>query len=196
MALFLQERTEPRLEGRVVYLRPPRRRDWREWAELRGASREFLVPWEPAWTADALTRAAFRRRLQRHAEDWQRDQGYAFFILHRGDDRLVGGININNVRRGVAQMASLGYWIGKPYARRGYMSEAIRVALAFAFEQLALHRCEAACLLHNHASQSALRRAGFREEGMAKRYLRINGEWQDHLLFALLREEAESQGII
>ena len=196
MALFLQERSEPKLEGRVLYLRPPRRRDWHPWAELRGLSREFLVPWEPAWASDALSRAAFRRRLQRQAEDWQRDLGYAFFIFRRSDDALVGGINVNNVRRGVAQMASLGYWIGKPHARQGYMSEAIRLVLGFAFEQLGLHRCEAACLIANRASQSVLRGAGFREEGLAKRYLRINGEWQDHLLFALLREDAEARRII
>ncbi len=195
MVLFLQERSEPRLDGRVVYLRPPRRRDWRAWAELRGVSRDFLVPWEPAWAADVLTRAAFRRRLARQADDWERDQGYAFFILRQGDDALLGGINLNNVRRGVAQMASLGYWIGQPHARSGYMSEAIKLALGFAFEHLSLHRCEAACLLANRPSQSVLRRAGFREEGIAKRYLRINGEWQDHLLFALLREEAQAQGI-
>ncbi|MBI1777255.1 MAG: GNAT family N-acetyltransferase [Proteobacteria bacterium] len=196
MALFLQERSEPRLDSRVVYLRPPRRRDWRAWAELRAMSRDFLVPWEPAWSSDALTRAAFRRRLGRQAEDWERDQGYAFFIFRQADDALLGGINLNNVRRGVAQMTSLGYWIGQPHIRHGYMSEALKPALVFAFEHLGLHRCEAACLPANRASQSVLRRSGFREEGLAKRYLRINGEWQDHVLFALLREEAQAQGLI
>src|SRR5258708_29399215 len=149
MVLFLQERSEPRLDGRVVYLRPPRRRDWRAWAELRGVSRDFLVPWEPAWAADVLTRAAFRRRLARQADDWERDQGYAFFILRQGDDALLGGINLNNVRRGVAQMASLGYWIGQPHARSGYMSEAIKLALGIAFDDLSMHRWVAAVLMAN-----------------------------------------------
>src|SRR6185436_12028354 len=125
MAFFLLERDEPRVEGAHVFLRPPIRRDWRLWAELRTVSRDFLVPWEPTWPSDALTRAAFRRRLDRQSEEWERDTAYCFFIFRRADDALIGGINLNNVRRGVAQMASLGYWIGKPYAQRGYMTEAV-----------------------------------------------------------------------
>lgn len=189
MAFFLLERNEPRVDGHRVFLRPPLRRDWRMWAELRAASRDFLVPWEPTWPSDALTRAAFRRRLDRQSDEWERDAAYCFFIFRRADDALIGGINLNNVRRGVAQMASLGYWIGKPFARRGYMSEAVRCAVTFAFEHVGLHRLEAACLPSNAASQSVLRRCGFREEGLARRYLRINGEWQDHLLFGYLRDD-------
>jgi ribosomal-protein-alanine N-acetyltransferase len=189
MAFFLLERDEPRVEGARVYLRPPLRRDWKAWAELRTASRDFLVPWEPTWPSDALSRTAFRRRLERQSDEWERDSGYGFFIFRRVDDALLGGINLNNVRRGVAQMASLGYWIGKQHAQRGYMTEAVRCAITFAFDHIGLHRLEAACLPSNAASRSVLRRCGFREEGMARRYLRINGEWQDHLLFGYLRED-------
>lgn len=189
MAFFLLERDEPRVEGPRIYLRPPIRRDWRLWAEVRTVSREFLVPWEPTWPSDALTRTAFRRRLDRQSEEWERDTAYCFFVFRRADDTLIGGINLNNVRRGVAQMASLGYWIGKPYARRGYMTEAVRCAIAFAFEHVGLHRLEAACLPDNAASRAVLLRSGFKEEGVARRYLRINGEWQDHLLFGYLRED-------
>ena len=87
----------------------------------------FLTPWEPSWSADALTRAAFRRRLARYASDWRTDQGYSFFLFRREDDALVGGIGLSNVRRGVAETGSLGYWIGERYARQGYMTEASRL---------------------------------------------------------------------
>ncbi len=172
-----------------TYLRPPVRGDWQEWAELRAVSRDFLVPWEPTWPDDALTRAAFRRRLARYTEDWSRDQGYSFFVFRKEDDALVGGITIANVRRGVAQTCSFGYWIGRPYSRNGFMTEAVHGACLFAYETLHLHRVEAACLPHNIASRGVLEKSGFRYEGLAKRYLKIDGQWRDHLLYALLREE-------
>lgn len=179
-----------RLMGRRVYLRQPEDRDWRPWADLRTVSREFLVPWEPTWPSDALTREAFRRRLRRYGIDWREDAGYNFFIFLQNDNRLLGGITLGNVRRGVAQAGTLGYWIGKPHARQGHMSDALRAIIAFGFQTLQLHRLEAACLPTNAASQGVLRKLGFRQEGYARRYLRINGEWHDHLLFALLAEEA------
>ena len=177
------------LEGERVRLRPPRRGDWRAWSRLRGQSRSFLEPWEPSWPEDALTRTAFRRRLRQ--TDFERDSGlgYSFLIFRREDQALLGGITISNVRRGVAQSANLGYWIGQPYARQGYMAEALSAVLDFAFAHLELHRVEAACLPGNRASQGLLRKVGFSEEGYARRYLRINGQWQDHVLFAILRED-------
>lgn len=178
-----------RLQGARVFLRPPERGDWQEWAELRGASRDFLVPWEPAWTSDALSRAAYRRRLGRYALDWRTDQGYSFFIFRVEDGALVGGIGLSNLRRGVAECASLGYWIGARFARRGYMTEALGLTLDFAFQNLRLHRVEAACLPTNVASRGLLGKVGFREEGYARKYLLIDGKWQDHVLFAMLREE-------
>ena len=189
LTFFPPARAEPKIKLPRLYLRPPRRADWADWAELRGESREFLVPWEPAWSDDALTKSAFRRRLSRYAEDWSRDLGYSFFIFRRVDDMIVGGISIANVRRGVAQTCSFGYWMGKRYARNGYMTEAVHGACGFVFDQLSLHRVEAACLPSNEPSKGVLRQSGFRYEGLAKRYLKINGTWQDHMQFALLREE-------
>jgi ribosomal-protein-alanine N-acetyltransferase len=181
------------LAGRRVYLRPPEDRDWRPWADLRTVSRDFLVPWEPSWPSDALSRESFRRRLRRYGIDWREDAGYSFFIFRAGDNLLLGGATLGNVRRGVAQSGTLGYWIGAPHVRQGYMSDAIETTVAFAFETLQLHRLEAACLPSNAASQGVLRKLGFRQEGYARRYLRINGEWCDHLLYALLAEEAGYQ---
>jgi ribosomal-protein-alanine N-acetyltransferase len=189
LTFFPSARTEPKVMLPRLYLRPPVRADWAPWAELRGESREFLVPWEPTWPDDALTKPAFRRRLARYSEDWSRDLGYSFFIFRRVDDSIVGGITIANVRRGVAQTCSFGYWVGKRYARQGYMTEAVHGACTFVFDQLSLHRVEAACLPINEPSKGVLLQSGFRYEGLAKRYLKIDGRWQDHMQFALLREE-------
>lgn len=178
-----------RKEGRRVLLRSPAPEDWRAWAELRAKSRKHLAPWEPTWPRDALTRALYRRRMRQYAEEWRQGLGYSFFVLSRDEQVLLGGLSLSNVRRGVAQAASLGYWIGLPHANKGYMTEAIGVALAFAFEDLDLHRVEAACLPRNGASKTVLARNGFQEEGYAKAYLKIDGDWRDHLLFAINKEE-------
>ena len=128
----------PTIEGEAVYLRAPQMSDYGEWATLREASRAFLTPWEPTWPADDLSRSAFRRRLRRYAEDQRSDQSYAFFLFRKSDHALTGGLTLANIRRGVAQAGSLGYWIGEPFARRGLMSGggaragAVRVRLAAA----------------------------------------------------------------
>ena len=176
--------------GPNVYLRPPRDSDWGEWAELREVSRDFLVPWEPTWPKDALTRSAYRRRLRHYAEQWRNGSGYSFFIVRRSDAVLLGGLTLSNVRRGITQSGSLGYWVGKSYAGQGIMTEALRGALCFCFDNLTLHRVEAACLPANIPSRRLLDKCGFKEEGYATKYLKINGEWADHVLFAMLREEA------
>jgi len=176
------------LEGERVRLRPPRMGDYREWAELRRSSRDFLQPWEPTWPADDLSRAAFRRRLSIYARDVDQSQGFAFFVFRRDDGRLVGGVNLRDVRRGVAQMGAVGYWVGAPHARQGFTLDAVKTVTGFAFGQLGLHRIEAACVPENEASRRLLLRAGFEEEGRARAYLKIDGRWRDHLLFGLLNE--------
>lgn len=178
-----------RLQGPRLHLRPPRRNDWADWAQLRTQSRDFLKPFEPSWTSDSLSRGAFRRRLHRYGLDWREDEGYSFFIYRNEDEALLGGIGLANLRRGVAETASLGYWIGLPFARKGYMQEALGLTLAYGFDRLGLHRIEAACLPANVPSRSLLEKLNFREEGYAKRYLCIDGRWQDHVLYALLVEE-------
>jgi ribosomal-protein-alanine N-acetyltransferase len=176
------------LEGERVWLRPPRMGDHREWSELRRASKDFLQPWEPTWPLDDLSKAAFRRRLSVYARDFDLAQGYAFFMFTRRDNTLVGGINLRDVRRGVAQMGALGYWVGEPHAREGYCLDAVRTVCRFAFRQLALHRLEAACVPENAASHGLLLKAGFSQEGRAQAYLKIDGRWRDHLLFGLVSD--------
>ena len=182
---------QPVIRGAGIYLRYPRMADFPVWAKLRADSREFLTPWEPVWADDELTRGAFRRRIKRYQKETRLDSAYVFFVLRESDNALVGGCTISNVRRGVTQCCTLGYWIGSQFARQGYMTGALRALLPFVFRTLGLHRIEAACLTDNDASKNLLARVGFREEGLARRYLLINGEWADHLLFALLKEEAQ-----
>jgi ribosomal-protein-alanine N-acetyltransferase len=177
------------LRGERIYLRPPQPGDWAEWARLRAESRAFLSPWEPTWTTDELTRNAFRRRLRRYARDSREGYGYAFFVFRRGDEALLGGLTLSNVRRGVTQSCSLGYWMGKPHAGQGYMTDALGTVLRFVFDDLGLHRLEAACVPSNESSKAVLRRVGFAEEGMARQYLKIDGTWCDHVLFALLASD-------
>jgi [ribosomal protein S5]-alanine N-acetyltransferase len=186
---FLKTRPRLQLEGRAVYLRPPRPHDHRAWAALRARSRPFLEPWEPTWPEHDLTRAAFRARLGAYARELELGEAYPFFIFRREDDALVGAIRLFHVRRGVAQTGSIGYWVGQSFTRQGYMSDAVETLIRFAFKGLALHRLEAACMPENHASAALLQKCGFSEEGYAPAYLKINGGWRDHRLFGLVASD-------
>lgn len=177
------------LQGRGVWLRPPQLGDYLAWAELRALSRAHLTPWEPAWPRDDLTKSAYRRRLKHYQREAREDLGYAFLLFQSETDRLIGGATLSNVRRGVTQSAMLGYWLGRPYAGCGHMRAAVRALLPHAFETLRLHRIEAAVQPTNDASVGVLRSVGFVEEGLLRRYLKINGVWQDHLMFAMLAED-------
>ena len=179
----------PELQGVTTFLRPPQLSDHAAWSDLRAESRDFLEPWEPSWSPDTLSRAAFRRRLRRYARDVRDDRGIAFFVFRKADAALVGGITLSNIRRGVTQSCSVGYWIGERFARQGYMSDALGTIVQFVFDGVRLHRLEAACVPSNAASQSLLLKNGFVEEGLARKYLCINGTWRDHTLFALLASD-------
>lgn len=174
------------LEGSGVFLRMPQMADFTEWARLRAESRAFLTPWEPTWPADDLTRGAFRRRMRRNAREMREDLGYPFLIFRSADRALIGGVTLSNVRRGVAQAANLGYWIGAPYARKGHMTAAVAALIPFAHGPLRVRRLEAACLPNNAASVRLLEKLNFAREGYARQYLCIAGIWQDHLMFAHL----------
>jgi ribosomal-protein-alanine N-acetyltransferase len=189
MSFFSLSRRKPAehvVSGEGVYLRAAMQRDFDGWRALRAESRAFLKPWEPRWPSDDLTRAGFRRRLLRQERDRLDDLAYAFLLFREFDDALLGGLTIGNVRRGVAQCGTLGYWMGEAFAGQGYMSKGVRAALRHAFVELRLHRIEAACAPHNDRSRRLLERMGFEHEGFARAYLLIDGAWQDHVLFGLL----------
>ena len=192
MALFGLTRSltpEPLLRGDGLYLRPAIPADFSAWSRLRAASRAFLEPWEPTWPEDDLTNAAFRRRLRRQEEDMARDEAYPFLIFDQTSDELLGGITLGGVRRGVSQTGTLGYWMGAPHAGKGRMTRAVAATVDFAFGRLRLHRVEAACIPENAPSIALLERNGFRREGYARGYLKIDGAWRDHLLLALVEGE-------
>ena len=197
--VFLRSSTrqgaELELQGREVILRAPQMTDYAGWAELRALSRAQLEPYEPSWTRDELSRAAFRQRLRHYSREMAQDLGYAFFIFAAAGDPLLGAVTLSNVRRGVAQTASAGYWIGTPHMGQGRMTAALRLLAPFAFRNLHLHRLEAGCVVDNLASVRVLEKSGFSREGLARQYLRINGGWRDHLLFARLSGDAVEEAL-
>jgi [ribosomal protein S5]-alanine N-acetyltransferase len=178
---------EPR--GHELFLRAPRMADFVQWASLREYSRAYLTPWEPIWPSDDLTRSGYRRRLRRYAEDIAADRSYPFLVFREADGEILGGITLANVRRGIVQAGTIGYWIGEPFAGQGIMTAALRVLLPTLFGELNLHRVEAACIPTNSPSIRVLEKCGFTREGLARRYLCINGVWQDHLLYGMLHED-------
>lgn len=177
------------LKGERIYLREPQSHDYKPWASLREKSREFLTPWEPVWPEDDLEKHSFRRRIRFYQEEANSGNAHSFFLFHNKSQALLGGITLGNIRRGVAQSSQIGYWCGQPHAGQGYMYDALRLVIPFAFGQLRLHRLEAACIPHNLRSVRLLEKAGFLREGMLRSYLKINGIWQDHLLYALIEDD-------
>jgi [ribosomal protein S5]-alanine N-acetyltransferase len=179
----------PVLKGNKVTLRPPVRGDFREWARLRGASRDFLEPWEPSWAPDELEWAAWRQRLSRYRHEFAQGTAMSFLVFENAGGRLAGGLSMGNIRRGVAQSAQIGYWMGETHAGKGYMGEAIRLILEHGFSTMRLNRIEAACIPDNERSIRVLEKAGFQREGLLRSYLRINGLWRDHLLYATTADD-------
>jgi len=175
----------PVLVHEPVMLRAATPADFAEWAALRETSREHLTRWEEAWSPDQATAASFRRRLRTYDADRRRGGGLFLLAFRREDRRMVGGVTLSNIRYGVSRSGILGYWIGAPYVRRGYGSAAVQALVAHAMEAIALNRLVAGCQPENIASQKLLESCGFSEEGLARDYLRINGEWRDHKIFAL-----------
>ena len=181
--------SKKKLTGKRVFLRPPKRRDALKWQKLRMSSKSFLVPWEPSWDASSCTRRAYLRYFKNSNYLANMDRAYSFLIFKTDDKTLLGGINVGNVRRGVSQSASLGYWIGEKYARNGYMKEALKLLIPSLFVDLRLNRIEAATLEENIASKSLLKKIGFKKEGVLRKYLKINGTWRDHILYGLLEND-------
>ncbi|MFT6773749.1 MAG: ribosomal-protein-alanine N-acetyltransferase [Paracoccaceae bacterium] len=178
-----------KIEGARIYLRPPVLSDHGQWARLRRGSAEFLQAWEPVWAADHLTRPAFRNRVTWANRMVHDGRGAPLFLFRTSDDQILGAITLDNMRRGPAQAATIGYWVGAPFARQGWMTEALTLLRDHAFESMGLSRLEAACLPENAPSRALLARCGFVHEGMATAFLSINGRWRDHALFAALRSD-------
>ncbi|MCA0044074.1 GNAT family N-acetyltransferase [Celeribacter litoreus] len=190
---MIKRRAKVRIDTERLVLRLPQHSDYRAWVALRSQSRDFLQPWEPTWSEDHLTRKSFTNRVIWSERTYKNDSGMPVFLFRREDDALLGALTLDNVRRGAAQAGTIGYWIGAPYARQGYMKEAIAGMVHHAFMKLNLSRIEAACLQENAASRGALEKAGFKYEGVAQAYLQINGRWRNHVLYSALRNDRRGQ---
>lgn len=186
---MLRFRGRVRIDTERMVLRPPAHSDFRAWSELRRQSAEFLQPWEPAWSADHLTRKGFVNRVYWANRSIHQGTAVPLFLERRADKRVLGAITLDNIRRGPAQAGTIGYWIGEEFARQGYMQEALTAMVHHAFEVLGLSRIESACLPENAASRGLLERCGYKYEGVAQSYLQINGRWRNHVLYANLRRD-------
>jgi len=186
---MLLTRRRVRIDTERMTLRPPIHSDFREWAELRSASADFLIPWEPIWASSHLSRKSFTNRVYWAQRSISNDSAVPLFMFRREDDTLVGAITLDNIRRGPAQAGTLGYWVGQSFARQGFMGEAIEAVVHHAFTRLDLSRIEAACLPENVASRGVLEKSSFKYEGVAQSYLQINGRWRTHVLYAALRHD-------
>jgi ribosomal-protein-alanine N-acetyltransferase len=164
-----------------VRLQPPTDADRREFIDLVDASFELHRP----WTYPPNDAAGFRRLLERNLND-----DFKLTLVRRtADDAIVGMFELSGITRAFFQSAYLGYWVGGPYARNGYMAEGMRLLLRYAFGELKLHRLEANIQPGNSSSLALAKRSGFRREGFSPRYLKIGGRWRDHERWAILAED-------
>ncbi len=186
---MLLSRRKLRLDTERLVLRPPVHGDFRSWATLRQHSQDHLVPWEPSWSAEHLTRKSFTNRVYWAQRSISQGTALPLFLFRREDQRLVGAVTMDNIRRGPAMAGTIGYWTGRGYTREGYMREAIDAVVHHAFIRLDLSRIEAACLPENAPSRGLLEGAGFKYEGVAQSYLQIDGRWRTHVLYAALRND-------
>lgn len=178
-----------RLDTERMILRAPVHGDYRAWAGLREDSRDFLVPWEPTWSPDHLSRKSFTNRVYWAQRSIANGTAVPLFLIRREDEALLGAITLDNIRRGPAQAGTTGYWIGAPFARLGYMREALIALVHHAFAVMDLSRIEAGCLPENTPSRRLLESCGYKYEGVAQSYLQINGRWRNHVLYANLRHD-------
>ena len=165
--MFRRRRTI-RLATERMILRPPEHGDFRAWSSLWRDSREFLSQWEPTWAPDHLSRKSFTNRVYWAQKSIDRGTALPLFLIRRSDDALLGAITLDNIRRGPAQAGTTGYWTGAPFARQGFMREAIRALVHHAFTELDLSRIEAGCLPENTPSRKLLESCGYKYEGVAQ----------------------------
>ena len=187
--MFLGGRTRVRVETERMTLRPPQHGDWNAWADLRAMSADFLKPWEPVWSPDHLTRKSFTNRVYWAQRSIASGSAVPLLLVRRSDRVLLGAVTLDNIRRGSVQAGTIGYWIGQPHARAGYMREGVTALIHHAFTELDLSRIESACLPENTASRGLLEKCGYKYEGVAQSYLQIAGRWRNHVLYANLRSD-------
>jgi ribosomal-protein-alanine N-acetyltransferase len=172
-----------------IYIRPLKQEDAEALWKLRLRNQSFLQPFEPIRPASHFTLQACLEQIESAQRDWEQDKAYAFGIFLAGSNEQIGRVALSNVVRGAWQNATIGYFMDQQHNGKGFMTEAVKQAVAFAFEEAGLHRVQAAVMPRNVGSIRVLEKAGFRYEGLSLRYLQINGEWEDHCIYAITREE-------
>ncbi|WP_245595951.1 GNAT family N-acetyltransferase [Paenibacillus taiwanensis] len=156
---------------------------------LRKSNRQFLQPFEPLYEDNHYTLEEQQRILTSKVKAAEAGQAYAFGIFARSENQLIGKIELSAIARGPHQNANIGYFLDQHHNGKGYATAAVSFCVNYAFDHLSLHRIQAGVMPRNVPSKRVLEKAGFREEGLALRYLNINGVWEDHALFAITTED-------
>jgi [ribosomal protein S5]-alanine N-acetyltransferase len=178
-----------RVDGERVAIRAFGPDDVEELCELRTRNRDFLAPWEPLRTPSFHTLAGQRAEIERDRHEWAADRTYAFAIMEAAGGAMIGRIALANVVRGAWENATMGYFVDEACCGRGIATEAVGLVLRSSFGPCRLHRVQAAVMPHNARSIRVLEKNGLRHEGFSPRYLRLDGAWRDHELFAITAEE-------
>lgn len=182
------------IPGTSLVLEKPGQQHMEKWIEVRRESYDFLRPWEPTWPKDDLTSIGFRRRLNAYNRHRLTGWGQTFFLIDQESGKLIGGISLTKISHGISGSATLGYWMGVHHADKGTMQLVVPAILRYAFTDLRLNRVEAACLPKNARSIHLLEKCGFSREGYARKFLEINGQREDHVLFAVLKSDVINHG--
>lgn len=183
------KRQELNINTERCYLRLPKLNDFESWVNLRRKSEDFLSKWEPERDRNFYSMTLFRSRVKWAKKNFNEKKVIHAFIFRREDRLLIGAVTLDNVRRGAAQSGSIGYWLGEPFQKKGYMFEVVQALVFYVFKNFDLSRLEAATLPENQPSRSLLERVGFKYEGVSQSYLQISGRWRNHVMYALLRND-------
>jgi len=169
-----------------VYIRPLNTEDAADSLKLQLNNRDFFEKFSMSRNNDFYTIEGQTNRIKSFTESIQNDQEYYFGIYKNDDHTLIGTINLFQVLRGSLQSAFIGYFLDKNQNGKGFTTEAVKLIVEYAFNELKLHRIEAGVMPHNIASIRVLQKAGFHIEGLAQKNVKINGKWEDHQMLAIL----------
>ncbi|OBA07590.1 acetyltransferase [Paenibacillus polymyxa] len=172
-----------------IFLRPLGLEDSEALLGLRLRNRDSHAPYEPLYEDSFFTLEKQQDYIRQRLRQAEEDRGYLFGIFLLKQERLIGYISISNLVRGVGQFADVGYMMDQQEQGKGHMTAALKLIIQYAFRALSLHRLQAGTLLHNNRSQRVLQKCGFQPEGIARKLVQIQGEWQDHQMFAILAED-------
>ena len=191
MNLF--SKTKPIIISERLILRLPVIADYENWVVLRKKSEDFLNQWEPEKDVNYYSKNFFKKRVKWAKKNFDLNIVLHFFIFLRSNYQLVGGITLDNIRYGPFQSATLGYWLGEEFSKKGIMTESLNSVMIYASKNVGISRIEAATLPNNIASRRLLEKCNFKYEGVGQYYLQIRGKWQHHILYAITFDSRKSK---